>query len=263
MRQFILCALVTVAAHAAAQAPAKKTPAPSSAEFNSNVESLGPNFRPHDILAVLQVMPKPPTKGEFEKAEEFEARKTRWAEAAFLGQLRPSSVFAFDLNPALEQRSLKSTYDADKEILNVRIDTQYEFLNGSTAEWIETYLSIANKGVRPAVTRMGVKFQVEHVECSHVGIALTNTLSTSTFEVPMAAAEARAAKQRLAILLLVQLDGPFSIRGEARRNTASLDDPVERRRVFFGLWGHVQEAWLYDRPTGRIYQKVSMTPPIK
>ena len=91
-------------------APPQSIHSYSTTEFDSSIQRLPPQFRGHNaetIWKALNQKSKSFTKSEYETQAAFETRISAFATEPLLGNLRPSSIFAFVV-PIVE-----SSYDAE------------------------------------------------------------------------------------------------------------------------------------------------------
>lgn len=244
----------SVAYAASPAVPAKSVDAYSTGPFNTEIDSLPPKFRGHDLFEVYQKIKPPKNKGEFETTVEYESRVARWRSLPFLGKLTPEDTLAFVIFPQLSPDAVKTDYDADQSLLKVSVNFENHYVADGSERWLETYFTSKNLGARPAVTRMGVKFRVTYHTLDSFGLAVDDKYQNMVFSLPTERQQALELKVYLRVLAVVELVTPYRVKFFGG-TTASLTDPDDWSNNYFGLKVKLKELWLYNSKTGEVLVK--------
>lgn len=264
MKKIFLLAMASLLAIGAQNATsaeqAQKKPAPnkaptlySTAPFDPTIERLNANGRFHDLLAIAKHLHPPRERGEYEKSDEYETRVANWMTTKFYGELKPTDILAFPAIPKIAPDTVNFEYDADAELLRVKVACEQDpyLAHGC---WLETSYNSKNLGSRIGTTRMGVKFRVtSHVALS-VGLGVKEPILNIRFSIPMDRDTAIKLKNRLGILAVGRMASPYAIE-KTLSSTASLDDPKESLTYYQILHFHLQEIWLFDVQSGDVLHK--------
>lgn len=249
-----LAALSVSACLATAQKPVAKR-AVVEAPFDLTQESVPIAYRGHDLLAVIESFQMPPKKSEFETTDEHESRLANWRTRPFLGQLTPASKLAFVPQSVRPSASIESEYDADKEMLTVRLLSETKQAFSSQFYWVEYFYSLKRLGERKGVTVGGVRFQYSALRENSVGIEVSDRNLPIELSFHVARPAAQAAKANATVLLIVDVVAPYKIE-DSGRTTPSLTNPLDLDYLRLGLVTSLVEVWVFDRTTGAVHQKL-------
>jgi hypothetical protein len=258
------------------QPPQKRTePQPKSAakSFDLAADRLPPGYQGHDIETLYQALRKAfPPKGEFETTEEYHKR---------LQSKHFDGIYAFrydDFGGDIWQ------YDADKQLITLRIPFQREFKLEMTGDYFAGEVMTTNsikyyrkqKGSYQAQNAFGVQVTVKRIEVTEYGFAVVNsselTLDPSAdrdvtmmggkdYVVALTATpkDARILKKTLALLFLCQVKprtgSPAYIIEERTTKRPTIDSPYEGETIDRLVFVELLQIWVYDTKTGEIYAK--------
>lgn len=225
----------------------------STTPFDITVERLPKNYKGHNVLDIFQKLIPPQPKGEFEKTEEYETRIARWKESTILGKITAKDNLAFEFSEFLAPHTLSVGYDADRELLTANIYFQRNF-DSAHAQWLETFYRSKNLGSHTGITRMGVKFRVTSHIGTSVGIKVKDPIKYISITKPYSREEARSVKDSIRAYVIATLEEPYKV-DESNSTTASLDDPDEWLKEYFGLYVSLKAIWFVNAKTGEVIAK--------
>ena len=226
------------------------------APFDDSAKQLKPSYRGHDLFEVMKKIKLPPTKGEFEKTEEFEARLAKWQSSTIVGTVTYADLLAFELVQGLSPDSLKVEYDADAEEFKVKVNFENHTFSSNRERWLETFYTSKNLGSRNAVTRMGIKFRVTSHTGTSVGIAIPQSVEAIEIKVKGSRDQAIAMKSAIRAFAVVKLFEPYKIL-ENTSSTASLDSPDEWYNAYLGVSATLESLIIVDIRSGEILSRIN------
>jgi len=222
--------------------------------FDTSASKLPVRYRGHSFRKIYETVVLVPPKGEFETTAEFEQRSRR----------------TLDGLHALVLQDVKSTYNADEEVMAVQVETT-EFHPGLGVEREAGYVVEARKVSErkyPASNAFGASVIVTETSFETSGIIpKPGPLSGgATFQINVPRADAQRLKPDLRALAVVRIGDeqqpPFG-KGEAngfRFAEAKIDSPSEVNVMEFLLRAEVADLWVFNRSTGQVLAKHSDRP---
>lgn len=132
-------------------------PAYDTKPFNTNLESLPPQYIGNDIELIFDTLfdrQKSGKKGEYETTEQYRLRLNAEKLSPIIGDLDVGSIFAFRLD------EIKTEYDADNESLNVYFIPTLVFEDfDARIENFDKYKSILNENIRAVELKSNVSYE--------------------------------------------------------------------------------------------------------
>lgn len=236
--------------------------------FDNSVEKLPPNFKGEHFQQLLReviqryLLDKEPSKGEFEKTEDFKKREQRFYDRPFSSGVNKGSLLAF----VIPQKHLDINYNADNEIFNVNAKVYKPCKTSNQYWWICKSLIMNYKfddsgdyfGSNMFGKKVLVDKQTEYVS----GIELAdwssvepngNDLYSFTLSAPISAAP--KIKPQLDLLVVGYLGKkPYEI--YKNRSEPSINNPTDKIIYIENLVIDVRSIWFFNSVSGEIFSKI-------
>jgi len=246
-----------------ALAASTANPAQAGENAFSSIDKLPAHYAGADCSAVVRKLKSfNVAKSEFETSAAYRDR----IHALAGRKLDGTRSFAEPLAFVQSDGTIESTYAADEAVLNMRVTW------GATIQTIggEYYggsiVSARSLGSDKVTLSNAFGAKVRGTESTWTACTLAfannrlldhprNEIAVS---VPMTAAEARAAKQQLALLYVGTVAAPY-LGSYTAYSKATMSNPHTT------AWGgdsvvlNLSEIWLFNRATGKVYQKVPVS----
>ena len=226
----------------------------------SSIDKLPPHYSGSDCFAIVRKLKSfNVAKSEFETSASYSDRMN----ALGSRKLDGARTFAEPLAFVASDSMIESMYVADEGFLDV------------TAKWGDTSQTIAGRrypgsivsersaGVNSVTLSNAFGATVRGTESRRTVCTLVFANNRSFDEdrdaisalIPMTPAEAKAAKQQLALLYVGTIASPY-LGTYVASHTATLDDPHKVTWNGDSLVVNLSEVWLFNRATGKVYKKV-------
>lgn len=267
-----LLVLAVLSCTSAAQAAApRKMPAkaPIEAKIPFATTALDPtaDTLPHGYLGhscrgfAKKALSLNAKKGEFETSSAYSERIVGLSDTAMIGSTKLSDVVGFVENSPF----LVEKYDADREVLSIR------GYWGSVVQLVgEKIFLSAMVDSEPVSSRTyaasnayGKTVQVKSITSDVCGLAFLNLpyLSPKKKNIEVALSlppdEAKEAKGSITVMYVGKLVAPFTMH-YVNRSEPKIDSPTEAIWSGDGLVMELSQIWLFNKSTGRIYQKIDI-----
>lgn len=247
------------------------------------VDDLPPYYIGHsygELLSALTDREKVATKGEYESTFNYKVRMAKFNERPIIGTTNYRSRFAFTFLPNEDQFAMKYDPDISEMDITVTWTNRIEFGGYSTPysslTWSESSRKVGsyigrnafNLALRVSVYRNDSYYLVTElpnlekigqkiasftldspVYMSFKKVALSEALRASIRIPP---SDARLAKINLRILVIGRL-AEKSVLYRESRDTPDITDPYDRYNFDHAINLAVEEIWLYDYKTGKVY----------
>lgn len=240
----------------------------------------GDNFE--KIYNTLLSTPILKEKGEFETTADYEKRINNLAAIKFAPNLTAESQLVFvyrKKSPYSTPKGIFSTYDADKQELEVNISTHEITVykrNGKSILDIEKLIFNAiagneykfeDKGEYKGSNAYGVTKTVSKSQFTYYSLAVKNISEFATlnsylpfdsikYQIPATPDKAKSLKENLSVLYVTRLLPPyFDIEGNTI--TPTFNSPQEIKQMDFVLIVELSEMIVFDGKTGEIFLKVT------
>ncbi len=210
------------------------------------------------------------TKGEFETTEAYNARLAKLKTAPVVGSLSVGDVYAFKLMPDI----VSSDYDADKQILHVRmkatrtvdpfdgpLDDMQSLELKDTAVSVDQHDATNGFGAQTTVTEAKDN-EVDLLPMNIKAFKLSDTddYKTQLTNVPLPLSTAPAVKPNIAILAIGHLQvfkGNNYIGTLTNTHEATFSNPYQLETLHAYLIMQVDQFWVFNTQTGDVYAKVA------
>jgi hypothetical protein len=242
--------------------------------FSTDWQKVPAGFTGNDFNKIYDALKKTPVlqpKGEFETTADYQKRTGDVPKISFGENLNASSnlVFIYKTGGSYTT-SVKSKYDADKEILEGSIELKRvsDIKNRKT----NAYLAVDAAPLKytkfdpyEGQNGYGTKVTIEKSMMTYYNLAIANIDSYSVgkesyspalkFSVPLPLAKAKETKENLSVLYVGKLVQPL-LASDADRLKPTIDKP---RDVTVGtdiLVMNINEIWVFNDLTGEILTKI-------
>lgn len=271
-----MAAVFTCVEHSAKAQKRRQPPPPAITPFDTSTEALPPNYQGLNIEVVfrrLSLRSGTLAKGEFETSEQHRQRLKRQESTPIVGPLTLNDVMTF----SIDRNDIESDYDADRQSLQVAITVGYV---QSRAD-LKDYRSFTaksdniNEGSYIGTNAFGTKVRVTSRKTVTYGLAYGNprefaiskylgrhekSLGVSDrdsllIDIKMDTVTAIKAKPNLRALVVTKLISPYTSNA-TYYESPTFANPVSYYETYHYLIAHLEELWLYDITSGRIYAKV-------
>lgn len=224
------------------------------ARVDRKTEHLPPRFNGMsfaDIAAAYIARNKESEKREFETRDEQQAR-IEIIDADVVRRFGPRSDTTFASIPELSYDADNEEFELRQELLGDRVQV------ASVRRKFKDYVG---------QNAFGVKKHIEAFAVLRFYLVLSNfdKLPTQPYKselllhVPVPREQAPMAKKNMQMLYVGEIVSPFA-EVKFREETPTIDDPTHDLVGEMKVWFHLEEIWLYDYPTGRIWHKWSPAP---
>ncbi len=205
-------------------------------------------------------------KDEFESTEAFNARIAKLRSGKLTGSLTYNDQLAFNFLPHSD--GFEISYDADAKELNFtvswerpRLDTDFTFLALTWSDESRKVGSYVGQNAFNSKVPVSVYNNFDFYLATEEW-CLKNFLNFSNYigkriiagRIQIPANLARSAKPNARLLVVGRL-APKFILSSIHRSAATLDYPRDEITTSFGINLIVEEIWVYDFPTGRVWKK--------
>jgi hypothetical protein len=267
--------LLTLAAEAQSQSPKKPTqaklshaekpvakrPIYATSPVDQAAETLGSNYAGHSCRALATaLLAIKPLKDEYETTAAFNERIAAMSSKSLLGNTTMSDSIGFI--PA--ESYVGSKYNADAGALEISgRDRSTNVMAGKSLQQALVIDSELMSEKRYSASNAYGK-QVEVLKTEHNVCAIAAT-SIPSFEDPikfqasvaMSPEDAQAAKGNIETLYVGKLTAPYWGK-YFHATTPKIAVPFEDYSTGDALFMNVNEVWLFNKVTGRIYQKIKI-----
>ena len=201
------------------------------------------------------------TKSEFETTAQWRQRLEALKLRPIIGGMNAQSIWAFTV------LFTKSTYDADRQVLDVFVDVS---LNEGRATIIAKLDSKEDSSYL-GTNAFGAVRDVSRSESTFHGISLTNSSSfvlvkhkedvriyertAFAVSVQIAADNAKELKDKLAALVVCRLTDPF-VEHRDTYEPATFRSPYSTTHHFRNVVAQAIELWIFDQSSGTVYAKI-------
>lgn len=271
----------------------KKSVAPPTPRINEvpfdeallKSERLPSNFIGNNFEVVKSLIPSSATapKGEFESTQAYKERLDRVGETVLINSLKLNSLLAFT------RTGLSAKYDADAEVLSVRVPVGQALLELFLSRLPSSYRTIIlsrdsqNVGAYIGQNAFGAKKEIAKVEQKSRYLVFKNYGSFREylekspydtgrdrgfssrfdsyetkdleFRLQLPPASAESAKSSMAALFIFRLGEPYA-GVSIRRSEPKMDYPTDSTDFQNYLVGSIAQIWLYNKSNGEIYKKI-------
>ena len=242
--------------------------------FDIDSSDVGPRFRGHDIVGIINRLRNYPAlaeKSEFESSREYDARKATVQSMKIVGDMIPDSHFAFVVEGNAYPYHLSPTfdYDADAQLMKVTLwSAEQEFHLGNDVRKMQTVSihSVSEQGRSYlASNAFGATVQVSNSSIRQYGLSFEAESwvfrrSTSGFDlhfegiIRMSSDDARRLRPNLEFLIVCKLTDPWYL-GSLHTDAATFDFPEQITIRGQFLQAAVEQLWVVDRQTGNVIAK--------
>lgn len=251
--------------------------------FDINIQKVLVPFVGHDIEKIFNSIEESSSanvKGEFETTEQFKQRIEKQSSSPFFASIKKTDTLAFVFKP-------QTAYDADSETLTVSIGLSpvwesVKIDRNRMAIGIKTDRHSEKKSMRQ--NKMGAQIEVSERYYETYELALLNHTrfdterilsetmkkiyqsemyeeirnkmkeDTFVFRIKMGVEEAKAVKDYIYTLFIVNPAEPFTSKG-AILSKATFDNPSESLCNKRYLNANLAGVWIYNSKTGTIIEK--------
>lgn len=248
----------------------------------SIIDDLPPNYLGHsysDVIKALENRRPLSIRGEYETTATFNQRIRKLNEGRLTGTTTFNDRLAFSF--VTDDDQFSSVYDADFSSLNVLVKWAKIFHfatykdNFVSLRWDEksrllgTYVgrNAFNRAVRVKAYRNDFFYLVtQHKRIRDIADALGDSdLSAPSIKYvspdqslkasfPLEVVNAPRAKANLRMLIVGRL-APEAYFTFQSHTTPEISDPFDRYNYYYAVNIEVEEIWIYDLPTGRVYMR--------
>ena len=242
--------------------------------FSPELERLPRNFLGHNLNLIYEEAAKRQNlqKGEFETTTAFEQRVQTRKLQPIIGELKDSDLIAAVFSNS--DYPLISTYDADKQVMQIRQPVSRLWMPWRRDEptevkdaspWLHDLVHIPWKRIDKIVKSQQLK--LNFIYLNEYGIAFrpswqVEPLPSSLvpvvshhfeFEIPMDVTTARTfSKKNLGFLVVAKLLSPNAVKNFG---TPAVNDKRFTTRNYFYIHVELVEHWIFNRSTGEVYLK--------
>lgn len=230
---------------------AKATP-PAPIRIDPSARAVKPGYRGEafgDVLKLFNVS----SKGEFETSAEYDAR---------LASL-PFGIYAFRVDAP------EISYNADAEVMRVRVSNSLAYTERPMRRWYDFEGDVVPIGTYVAQNAYGVKAEVTKAQSSRLRLIDRESSMDGpdawVGEFNVKAADARALKPKLEVMLLAAIDADAAktIDGETHETTPTVSSPYAFSITEHRMSVRVAGWWIVDTSSGRIVYGVEFPPDIR
>jgi len=274
----------------ATPAIAQSNPSPAylTISFDPSIQKIPVPYLGHDIEQTYKAFDerkKAERKDEFETTEQFQRRLTEQAGKPLFGSVGQDSVLAFVVSAGLG-------YDADSQTLTISLPTSAVW---QSAQIDKSRLAVKIKSGKVTKDKSigqnayGAKVEIEKTYAKGFELAIHNEsnfasekvldenmrrmsersdmpkMPASFFErmkktafvqrIKMSPEEARAAKDKISVLILAKPVAPYISYGAILRE-ATFKDPTEFFSQMYYVDVDLGEIWIYNKQSGEIITKI-------
>ena len=241
--------------------PTLTTPQYSVTDFTSLSNSLPTNYMGHDPFVVATGFAKlVEPKAEFETTTDFNKRKGALLRSPIVGSLTPTNDFALQL----DNRAYSTAFDADKQILLVKLNFDF-YLPASSPERtalklgsrtipLGSYVGTNSFGVQKEVLKYkqaDIEFKFSDFKGFKIKSDRTIGVDSVGIQIPMTTDTAKKSKSNLRVLLIYTPQAPY-ISDYHNFVTPKVTSPLEKDLYWYYLHGQVKEFVFYDFESGQI-----------
>lgn len=215
-------------------------------------DNLPPNYKGDDFQKVYSRFFKTIFgKNEFEKTADYKKK---------MQAINQNEIYAFQI---AEKDSLQIEYDADEEMLRVKIDAIYVTEITPITKFIDfIVLTTKNKKASSYVGQnaFGAKTLIKKHEGDKYGVRIvSNSQSSYSISLGLSPNEAKKQKNNISALIICKpyiADDTLAFVG-GYYNEATFSNPIEISYTASGINIELLEIWLYNFKTGGILHKMS------
>jgi hypothetical protein len=259
MKKMVLAALAACVLAPPAMSQTKRVPAGRTA-IDLTSESLQVGFSGYDCSAIVKRLKTLNiAKDEFESSQEYFARTASLLQTPLFGDIAGVDPMVL----VAEGESLGARYDADTELLSVTLYLQPNVLNADKEQGLVAGQVIAELGTKSrsfiGTNGYGAKAKVTESTTTVCAVGFKNLgygLAPYRFQVKMAGDKARVIKDRLRVAFVGALTPPY-LGTYISSYEATLKDPTSLRIHGDAVLIRLDEAWLFDKATGEVFEKVA------
>ena len=233
----------------------------SVTEFTTPSIALPSNYMGHDPFVVAESLAKlAQPKTEFETTADFNKRKSVVSKSPIVGSL--TSIYDFALQ--LDNRAYSTAFDADKQILLVKLNFDF-YLPASSPERtalklgsrtipLGSYVGTNSFGVQKEVLKYkqaDIEFKFSDFKSFKIKPDRTIGVDSVGIQIPMTTDTAKKSKSNLRVLLIYTPQAPY-ISDYHNFVTPKVTSPLEKDLYWYYLHGQVKELVFYDFESGQI-----------
>lgn len=244
----------------------------------SIVDNLPPKYRGHSYASVIKALYRERSylnKDEFESTSDYAARLARLRTKSLIGKTQFGSRLAFNFFP--HTGGFEVAYDADSKRLNFQIkwENLYSFSepgNFYSLRWDDSARTVGsyigrnafNAKVRVKVSRNEGYYLVSEKQGLSLFLptgrnpldALIQLEDLGVFQgsLQMEPADARQSKANMRMLVIGRLADRFLLTAQSR-SAPTITSPIDELSTEFGVNLVVEEIWVYDFPSGRVWSR--------
>jgi hypothetical protein len=224
--------------------------------FEMTIEKIPVPFLGHDIEQVYKAFAmrkNAKEKDEFETTDNYQRRLSMWATKPIFGSVCQDSLLAFVASPTIK-------YDADSQTLTVKIEPSnvYTILGkDDNRRWGIPIKRVSTRQKSIKQNAFGVKVQVEEFYNKRFELAINDMEEKKIFylQINMGPVEAKAAKNKIAVLILAKPVDPYISSGATLIN-ATFNDPTEYFSEIYYIDVNLKEIWFFNKTTGEIIERI-------
>lgn len=250
--------------------PSAEIPSPAylDTSFDMSIEKVIVPCLGHDIEQVYNFFNKQKKsahKDEFETTEQYQKRLSDQEAEPLFGSVGKDALLAFVVIP-------QSNYNADSRTLTVSIETCHVWKE-NRRDKSKLGLDIKNaqytkkKSMRQNAYGASVEVETTHIKDFQLAISNQSSFETEILlehhltktifvkRIDMEPAEAKAAKNNFAALILVRPIAPYISDG-VFLTEATFEKPFEFYCQYYYVDVSLLEIWIYDKLTGNVITKI-------
>ena len=239
-----------------------KAPLYALAPVDQATDKLGPSYAGHSCRALAKaLLAAKPLKDEYETTAAWTERLAGLKDRPLVGTATANDYFGF----VPVESYVGSKYNADTGTLEIfGRDRSINVMAGkSLQQTLVINTDLASESHYPASNAYGKQVEVLKTEHNVCAIAAT---SIPSFEDPikfqasiaMSPDDAMAAKGAIETLYVGKLTAPYWGK-YFHATTAKITSPFEDYSTGDALFMNVSEVWLFNKVSGRIYQKIKIS----
>ncbi len=220
--------------------------------FDTNLSDLPVNYRGNDFVALHQALLRRPIKETYETTADFESRKATWRGKPLVGSFSLENSFAASIPIGMFERK----YDADAELFTIHLKPDSDIDAGdSNNPFVSLSRSVKNFSAMSGQTAMGVKFSYSRSSFEDFGLKFYNSnVNSHEWKFPVAREIAKSS-DLWSVLFVCNLVEPWTF-SVGSHHAPRLDARYEILGISNGVAVRVQQVWLFQPTTGKVYGKL-------
>jgi hypothetical protein len=231
--------------------------------FDPSVETFPAGFRGNDPERVYEALKRSKlTKDEFEPTEAYNRRMEALKVQPILGSLTLQSLYAFDLelfdgyhlpsDPSYSGQKVKPTYDADSSRMAVSPSSTLILDSNFQLYYFRSKSRVTPRGSSIGSNVFGVARTIGSYSYDSYCLAVPSAYSGLRIEFTIAPDKARVARDGVSILLVGNLEEPYTLPDDVNGWSAKIDHPFEYIFEEHQIRFDPEYVIAYDPATGEI-----------